>query len=92
MRLEAYLIAIVRTREHQWFQFRNGLLDRQTFEAYLSGLTANLQWPRARKWWEHVKYRYFDKEFVDEVSPHISSTPIVEDLRPTIAITDELAY
>jgi len=91
MALEAYLVALVRTREHQWFQFRKGLLDKQAFEAYLTGLTANLRLRRTRKWWEHVKYSYFDKDFVDEVSPYVSSEPVAGDLRPTIAITDELA-
>ena len=91
MALESYLVALVRTREHQWFQFRKGLLDRQAFEAYLSGLTANLCQPRTRKWWEHVKYSYFDNEFVAEVSPYISGAPVSEDPRPTMIISDELS-
>ena len=83
-RLESWLVALVRTREHQWFQLQNGLLDRRAFDAYLSGLTVNLSHPRTRKWWERVKYAYFDRGFVDEVSGPISSTPISTQIRPTI--------
>lgn len=89
--LEAYLVALVRTREHQWFQYRSGQLDRPSFEAYISGLTSNLSFPRTRAWWNYVKYSYFDDEFVDAVDDSISSTPINQDGRPTIAIAEELA-
>ena len=33
---QAMLISFMRIREYQWLQFRNGTLDRETFESYVS--------------------------------------------------------
>ena len=60
----SWLIMLVRTREYQWFQYKNGLLDKQTWEAYLTGLSVNLCFPRSRWWWDHIANDYFDHEFV----------------------------
>ena len=75
----SWLIMLVRTREYEWFQYKNGLLDKQTWEAYLSGIAANLSFPRTRGWWNHVANDYFDHEFVDEVNKYLADKPIVKD-------------
>lgn len=83
-RIENWLVALVRTREHQWFQYRDGLLDEQIWEAYLTGVTVNMSFPATRAWWDFVKYDYFDDEFVEALDVRLATTPVVEDLRPTL--------
>ena len=74
--IEDWLIMLVRTREYQWFQYKNGLLDKQAWEAYLTGLSVNLSWPRTRGWWKLVADQYFDHEFVDEVNKYLADIPV----------------
>ena len=74
--LENFLIAMARTREHQWLQYKNNLLDEQTLEAYLTGLTINISYPITRKWWELASYDYFDDEFVDEINIRLKDLPV----------------
>jgi hypothetical protein len=79
--LEGFLIALVRTREHQWLQYQNGVLDEQTWESYLKGLSGNLSWPRTRGWWEFAKHREFDDRFVDYIDQYLSKEPLETDTR-----------
>ena len=78
-RIVTWLIMLVRTREYQWFQYKNGLLDKQAWEAYLSGISENLSFPRTRKWWNHVANNYFDHEFVDEVNRYLANKPVTKN-------------
>lgn len=78
-RIVSWLIMLVRTREYQWFQYKNGLLDKQAWEAYLSGIASNMSFPRTRRWWNHVAYDYFDHEFVDEVNKYLADKPVIKD-------------
>jgi hypothetical protein len=87
-RLENWLIGMARSREHQWFQFRDGLLDEQLWDAFLSGLTLNVSYPRTRAWWNLVAYDYFDDAFVDFVNTRLAETPLNEDLRYAFEILE----
>lgn len=71
-----WLVNLARSREYQWFQYKNGLLDKQTWQAYLTGLAANLTSPRARGWWDAVAHDYFDHEFVEAVNKYLKKTPV----------------
>jgi len=84
VQLETWLIEVVRTREHQWLQYQDGLLDEDIWEAYVNALPVILSFPKERAWWDFVKYEYFDHEFVDEVDELMSDTPIQDDPRLTI--------
>lgn len=75
--IESWLIMLVRTREYQWFQYKNGLLDKQTWQAYLTGLSVNLSTPRNRGWWNVVANDYFDPGFVKEVNNYLKGFPVV---------------
>ena len=76
--LQSWLIALVRTREHQFFQYRSGALDQGSWESFLTGVTGNLSRPLTRIWWDNVAYEFFDEEFVDVVSERLRNTPIQE--------------
>ena len=79
VQLEWWLIGLCRTREHQWFQYKNGSLDQKTWKSYLSGLRRNLTFVRTNAWWKSVSSIYFDKDFVDEVNRYLEDVPIIED-------------
>ena len=34
MRLHAHLLSVMRSREYQWFQFQNGVLDETAWRTY----------------------------------------------------------
>ena len=82
--LESWLIALIRTREHQWFQYRDGLLDKKVWEAYSTAIPYVLTFPIERAYWNYVKHGFFDREFVAEIDSRLSDTPMAKDLRPTI--------
>lgn len=77
-RLQTWLVMLVRTREYQWLQYKNGLLDKQSWEAYLSGLRGNLSYQLSRSWWNNSAYN-FDHEFVDEVNKFLADVPIIQN-------------
>ena len=79
VRLEWWLIGLCRTREYQWLQYRNGWLDRDSWESNLSALQRNLSFPRTRGWWKFVSDRYFDHSFVEEVNRHLPDWPVFEE-------------
>ena len=79
VQLQYWLIDLVRSREHQWFQYRDGLLDEKLWQSYLAGLSATLSTPRTRTWWENVRYEWFDRDFADVVSELLAKVPVSND-------------
>jgi hypothetical protein len=73
--LEGWLIMLVRSRENQWLQYRDGLLDRETWEAYLPGLLGNSSTPNTRRWWSNITPT-FDPEFEAVINDRLATTPI----------------
>ena len=75
-----WLIALLRTREHQWFQYKNGVLDQKTWESYLTGLRYNFSYPRTRHIWD-VLYstNTFDDEFSQVVNNYLSGFPLRDE-------------
>ena len=78
IQLEVWLIQLVRTREHQWLQYQDGLLDEQIWDAYANALPVILSFPIERAWWNQFKYSYFDNGFADAVDRLLEDTPIDE--------------
>ena len=66
-RLWAHLTALLRTREHHWFQYRNGVLDRDTWAAYQSAIPLVLGTERNRAWWNSMGRYLFAPAFVETV-------------------------
>jgi len=79
IQLEWWLIGLCRSREHQWFQYRHGSLDRRTWQANMSALGRNLSFPRTRGWWNLVSYSYFDHGFVEEINRYLERFPVIRD-------------
>ena len=60
----------LRNREFEYFQYRSGLLDEETWRSYLQVVSINHSSRLGRKWWDSVGRGVVDREFaamVDEV-------------------------
>jgi len=89
--LQNYLVALARSREFEWFQYRRGQLGQDLWESYLQGLVGNLSYPRTRAWWDYISRNALDREFVATVNDALSTTPVRTDLRHNFDIAEEQA-
>ncbi len=67
-------IANMRNREHEWFQYKDGILDEATWLSYRKILQLTLASKRARTWWNKAKMA-FDSDFVETVDLFIGEIP-----------------
>ena len=70
---QAMLISFMRIREYQWFQFKNGTLDRKAFESYVSPVEGWISSEIGAEWWTSVAKSSFDPEFVEFIDQLIST-------------------
>ncbi len=75
IKLVFWLIASLRQREYEWFQYRDGNIDRETWETYRNVMLTHLTTPRTREWWGSFLSTNFDPEFVAEVNLFIEHDP-----------------
>lgn len=76
-RLGTYLIATVRLRENQFFQYQNGVLDERTWLAYRAALPAVFSTEFFREWWRNRSSRgEFDAGFVAMVNELFEQHPV----------------
>lgn len=85
LRLTNWLNAVLRAREHEWLQFRNGVLDVDTWNAYKQVIpTILLGTGRARDWWAKFGHGQFHPDFCalvdEELEEHPHSNYIAEVL------------
>ena len=73
----SWLLANIRSREYEWFQLQNGLLDESTFETYNGITAAILGTERTRRWWEEFKL-FYNKGFVRHVDELLTNSPLTE--------------
>ena len=66
IRISLWLTASLRAREHEWFQFRHGVLDESAWKSYATAIPFALANERPRAWWGGTKPMY-EKEFVEMV-------------------------
>lgn len=69
VRLLMWLIASLRAREHEWFQYQHGALDEASWRSYALAIPIVLATERMRGCWDAVKSQ-FDPDFarvVDEL-------------------------
>ena len=69
--INGQLIALVRMREAQWFQYQDGALDEETWISYRNALSSNLSIPRSRSWWDGISERAFHGEFVANIDAYL---------------------
>ena len=66
-KLSLFLIAFLRQREWEWFQYKDGVIDRASYQAYHAVIAIHLGTPRTRKWWNVLGRHAFNAEFVEQV-------------------------
>jgi hypothetical protein len=63
IRLSGWLLAAMRQREYEYFQMKNGSIEREVWEAYRELITIHLGTERTRKWWDNWGDVPFDPGF-----------------------------
>jgi hypothetical protein len=75
-RLAFFIIASMRAREHEYFQYKAGVLDEVTWKTFQNVIVFVLGSQRARSIWSICAFS-FDPGFVATVSELIESAPLV---------------
>ena len=70
-----FLIAAMRQREWEWFQFRDGVIKKPVYEAYHEVIALHLGIPRTRRWWQTVGRIGFNPAFVAGVDAFLATRP-----------------
>ena len=73
-KLSYFLIAFMRQREWEWFQYHDGVIDEDVYRAYHDVIAIHLGTPRARKWWKVIGHHAFNTEFAAEVDELLAKT------------------
>lgn len=76
-RLGWVFVVFARTREINWLQYQNSVLDKETWESYRSSIVAMFGNPRGKAWWQNyaVNPGLFDPQFTSEVNQLLASAP-----------------
>ena len=77
IRLNESLILFFRNRESDFAQYQQGVMDKPTWERYISSITSVLLWERTRNWWYNMSAA-FDPDFVAEVNRLLDKSPIYQ--------------
>ena len=73
-RLMFWIVASMRARENEWFQYGHGALDATTWASYRQVIPFTLGTQRARAFW-NICQAFFDPEFVKVVNETIEGAP-----------------
>jgi hypothetical protein len=76
--LHYFLIAAMRQREWEWFQFKDGVIRKEVYEAYHGVIALHLGVPRTRGWWQTVGRIGFNPGFVAEVDAFLAKHPLTD--------------
>ncbi|MEH6584868.1 MAG: hypothetical protein V7754_23320 [Halioglobus sp.] len=74
IRLSGWLLAAMRQREYEWFQYKDGNIDEELWIAYRGVMKIHLGSARTRKWWETNGSFPFDKEFCEMVRQQLNDS------------------
>jgi len=89
IRMMLFLVTFVRNRENQWLQYRNGVIDAETWRTYSSSIGPILSFEIARPWWvARSATGEWDSGFVAYVNEVLSRMPIVRPSVPELTNVD----
>jgi hypothetical protein len=89
VRIHSSITALIRTRENQWLQYQNGVIDERTWRTYRTAITSILSTVFMRSWWRNrTALGLFDEGFVADVNKLLDENPI----RPTLPIREQLGF
>lgn len=72
-----WMIGQLRTREHEWLQYKSGALDQETWESYRGVIFFVLGTPRSKELWDLTK-AYFNPDFVKMVDDMMQGVPPID--------------
>ena len=67
VKLHLFLTHIMRQREWEWFQYRDGIIDESVYQTYHEVIGIFLGTPRTLAWWKSVGRAGMNREFVSDV-------------------------
>lgn len=70
-----FLLAAMRQREWEWFQYKDGIIKQDVYRAYQEVIGLHLGVPRTRHWWSTVGRVGFNPAFVAEVDALLADRP-----------------
>jgi len=73
--LHYFLLAAMRQREWEWFQYKDGVIKKDVYEAYHEVIGLHLGVARTRQWWKSVGRIGFNRDFVAGVDAFLTSRP-----------------
>lgn len=82
-KLHYFLLAAMRQREWEWFQYRDRVIKKDVYHAYHEVIGLHLGIPPTRRWWATVGRIGFNPTFVAEVDALLAGRPPItyfEDL------------
>ena len=78
-RLNMDMISFFRSREYQWFQYKNGLLDEPAWRSYQKTVPLILNAERTRNWWKQIGRFQVDPAFAELIDSLIEGQPDIDD-------------
>ena len=73
-----FLLAAMRQREWEWFQYKDGVIGKDVYEAYYEVIALHLGIPLTRRWWQTVGRIGFNAGFVAAVDAFLARRPITD--------------
>ena len=74
--LITHLVIVFRLRENDFAQFQNGVMDKVTWERYLSSISSFLRYERVRNWWQNIGTVGYSPDFVKLINNMLVETPV----------------
>jgi len=72
MKMHLFLTHLMRQREWEWFQVRDGIINEDVYETYHELNAIVLGTPRTREWWKGVGRLGMNPDFVEDVDVLLS--------------------
>ena len=89
VRLHVNMLSLIRSRENQYRQYLNGVIDERSWRTYQAALPAVFSTDFSRSWWRNRGGRgEFDEGFVAIVNDILTSSPT----RPVQSVRESLGY
>ena len=86
IRLDAYLLVLMRAREFEFFQYQEGVLNEAVWQSYRSSIPIIVGTKRTRAWWTQVGHTAFNSEFRNLVDELIKNQPHTDYFDKVLAL------
>jgi hypothetical protein len=84
-KMHYFLLAAMRQREWEFFQFQDGVISVDVYQSYHEVIALHLGVPRTRRWWATVGRIGFDPHFIATVDAFLAG-------RGTVSYFDDITH